>query len=76
MALLPLEAGNAPKFDLKTSAEVRSGAFATDDAFGKACAATAERIGRCVPFPKTTTYDFDRARDMMIITVEHRPDAV
>lgn len=76
MALLPLEAGNHPKADLKTTAEVRFHDFATEALWSKACHDKAEAIGRCVPFPKTTTYDWDRAADVMRITVEHRPDAV
>ena len=73
MALLPLE--TPAKYDLKVTAEVRFTAFANESLFSKACVEKAEKIGKCVLMPRVVTYDWDRARDVMRIAVEHRPDA-
>ena len=76
MALLPLE-GPAPVVgDARVQGEVKASAFATEEAFLHACTVEADRIGRCVPHPRVVTYQWDRARDVMLILVERQPDAL
>jgi hypothetical protein len=75
MALLPLEAGNPSLVDMRATAEVTASGFATEEAWAKACVATVQRIGRCVPYPRVESYEIPR-RGLALLTVEHRPDAV